>query len=267
MTRVFYYDVPPEGETRFTLTAGDRYYREIWQCQICHHFISLTDLDLSNLYQENYVSSTYGEKGIKETFERIISLPPEQSDNIGRVQCIVDFATQYFPASTFFENFTPRILDVGSGLGVFPYQIARHGWNVTALDPDPRFVAHITDAIGVKAVCGDFLELEENLGEFDIITFNKVLEHVENPVEMLSISRQYLRKRGSVYIELPDAEMAMLEGKDREEFFIEHFHIFSMASISLLATRSGFTPIAIERLQEPSTKYTLRAFLKIDSDL
>jgi hypothetical protein len=29
----------------------------------------------------------------------------------------------------------------------------------------------------------------------------------------------------------------------------------------MLADRAGFQPIAIERLQEPSTKFTLRAFL------
>jgi hypothetical protein len=29
----------------------------------------------------------------------------------------------------------------------------------------------------------------------------------------------------------------------------------------MLAERAGFRPIAVERLQEPSTKFTLRAFL------
>ena len=50
-------------------------------------------------------------------------------------------------------------------------------------------------------------------------------------------------------------------GAGREEFFVEHHHVFSPASIALLAMRSGFRVISIERLQEPSEKYTLRAFL------
>jgi hypothetical protein len=37
-----------------------------------------------------------------------------------------------------------------------------------------------------------------------------------------------------------------------------------LASIAMLALRSGFLVNCIERLQEPSTKYTLRAFLSRD---
>ena len=33
-----------------------------------------------------------------------------------------------------------------------------------------------------------------------------------------------------VYVELPDAEGAALHGPGREEFFIEHHHVFSAAS-------------------------------------
>ena len=90
----FVYNAPPEGETRFSFSS-DNYHREVWQCQICHHFVSTCDMDLSELYREDYVSSTYGEKGIRNTFDRIISLPPEKSDNIARVQRIVEFAENY----------------------------------------------------------------------------------------------------------------------------------------------------------------------------
>ncbi len=51
------------------------------------------------------------------------------------------------------------------------------------------------------------------------------------------------------------------DGPDREEFFIEHLHVFSMASLGLLAQRAGFAVDSAERLREPSGKYTLVAFL------
>jgi len=37
--------------------------------------------------------------------------------------------------------------------------------------------------------------------------------------------------------------------------------VFSPGSLALVAARAGFGPIAIERLREPSGKFTLRAFL------
>lgn len=48
---------------------------------------------------------------------------------------------------------------------------------------------------------------------------------------------------------------------DRQEFFIVHLHIFSMASLALMIDRAGFRALRIERLREPSGKYTLWAFL------
>ena len=93
------------------------------------------------------------------------------------------------------------------------------GWRGTALDPDPRAAAHARNVVGVNAVCGDFMTLAD-LGRFDAVTFNKVLEHVEDPVLMLARSRQHLADGGFVYIELPDGEAAAEDGPGREEFFI-----------------------------------------------
>ena len=68
---------------------------------------------------------------------------------------------------------------------------------------------------------------------------------------------------GFLYIELPDGESAVSdkEGFEREEFFIEHFHIFSMASMELLNSRTGLQSQSLERIREPSKKYTLRSFI------
>src|SRR5262249_16637895 len=151
------------------------------------------------------------------------------------------------------------ILDVGSGLCVFLNLMKQFGWSGTALDPDPRAVAHAREVVGVSAVCGDFRDTE--VPPHDVITFNKVLEHIRDPVPVLARASKFLSPGGFVYIELPDGEAAAQDGFHREEFFFEHFHVYSPASVALLATRAGFAPIAIERTREPSSKYTLRAFL------
>jgi SAM-dependent methyltransferase len=134
------------------------------------------------------------------------------------------------------------------------------GWECTALDPDPRAVEHAQLHVGVKAICGDFMTVWD-LGLYDLITFNKVLEHVPDPVGMLSKSREHLREGGLVYVEVPDGELAMVEGPEREEFFIEHRCAFSMTSLSLLARQAGFATQLIERVREPSSKYTLYVLL------
>lgn len=259
-TTVFTYTAPPGGETLFPFNTLGRYYREILRCTSCGHFISVSDMDVSSLYTEAYVSSTYGDEGIKRDFHRIISLPPEKSDNVGRVRRVVVFARRWFRNECLSRK--PRILDVGSGLCVFLYLMKQEGWNCTALDPDPRMVRHAQKTVGVPAVCGDFMKTD-NLGTFDAITFNKVLEHVADPVAMLARSRRFLRRGGFVYLEVPDGEAAAGDGPEREEFFIEHLHVFSPESIGVLASKAGFVPVQIERLREPSTKYTLRGFFSL----
>jgi 2-polyprenyl-3-methyl-5-hydroxy-6-metoxy-1,4-benzoquinol methylase len=134
------------------------------------------------------------------------------------------------------------------------------GWDGTALDPDERAVRHARQVVGVRSIQGDFLEATD-LGQYDVVSFNKVLEHVRDPVAMLTRAAQFLRPGGFVYVEVPDGEAAVVDGPGREEFFIDHHHVFSMASLALLAVHAGFRVRALERLQEPSTKYTLRAFL------
>ncbi len=260
LRRAWVYDAPPEGETRFELES-DAYHREIHQCQVCGHFISLGNFDLSRLYEGAYVGATYGREGMRRTFERIVALPPERSDNWGRVERILAFAKSYFQRPEFVGR-SPTILDVGSGLGVFPYQMQRSGWSATALDPDPGAVAHIVEVAGVSAVCGDFMKSAE-LGCYDAIAFNKVLEHVTDPVAMLAKSKSYLRSGGFIYVELPDGEAAAEAGFGREEFFIEHHHVFSLASLALLVSRAGLRGLVMERLREPSSKFTLRAFLAV----
>ena len=90
---------------------------------------------------------------------------------------------------------------------------------------------------------------------------NKVLEHVQDPIKMLSLTKDWVKQDGFVYLEVPDGEMSSLLGKNRGEFFIDHFHIFSIASVSIMANRRAFYIQNLSRLNEPSDKYTIRAFL------
>jgi 2-polyprenyl-3-methyl-5-hydroxy-6-metoxy-1,4-benzoquinol methylase len=256
---VFAYDAPPPGEVRFRFSATGAYAREVRRCEGCGHFLSLHAMDDSALYRDDYVSTTYGGEGLRAAFERIVALPPERSDNAGRVQRILAFAADHLPAPAR-DGRAPTVLDVGSGLCVFLHRMRAAGWVGTALDKDPRQVAHARDVVGVAAVCGDLLTAD-GLGRYDVVTFNKVLEHVRDPVRLLAASRRVLHPQGFVYVELPDGEAAVHEGPGREEFFIEHHHVFSAASVEVLAARAGFRALAVERLREPSRKFTLRAFL------
>jgi SAM-dependent methyltransferase len=217
--------------------------------------ISVHDMDTAALYEGAYVDATYG-KALVDAYARITALPSNRSDNAGRVQRVLRFAREHLAE----REGPPTILDVGSGLCVFLDRMKPEGWDCTALDPDQRAVDHAVMRVGVKGVCADFMNAGD-LGQFDVVAFNKVLEHVEDPVAMLAKAGNYCKPDGFIYVELPDGEAASEHGPEREEFFIEHHHIFSKKSLELLAQKTNFRSVCMERLQEPSTKYTLCVFL------
>jgi 2-polyprenyl-3-methyl-5-hydroxy-6-metoxy-1,4-benzoquinol methylase len=250
----FAYDAPPEGETRFDL--GDvAYARSYESCSLCGHWFARHTLDLTQLYRRDYVDATYGgAEGMRARLQRILELPPARSDNAGRVARIQAFAAARLPTGS------RRLLDVGAGIGVFPAAMKQLGWDVTALEPDQRTAQHLREVVGVRADTRDLAALDPGAGRFDAITFNKVLEHVEDPVRLLAAAPRLLAPGGFVYIELPDVAAAA-DGKAREEFFIEHHHVFSPASAALLAERAGLAVLSVERMREPSGKYTLCGFL------
>lgn len=253
---VFHYTHPPEIEVSFPRPAGEPYLREVWQFLPSGHFVSVHRMQVDTSYSGSYVDSTYkNEESMRAIYQRIISLPPERSDNFWRFNEIKQFAGSWFGRTSDLE-----LLDIGSGLGVFPSIVHKEGWRCAAVDPDERAVKHLTDTVGVDAIFGDFMTLDV-FKQYDIITLNKVLEHVPDPIAMLRRTLDWLKPGGFVYVEVPDGEIASHYGSEREEFTIEHLHVFSLASSAILATQAKYTVQAIARIHEPSSKYTIRLFL------
>ena len=249
-SELYAYSSPPEGETKFLIP--DKCYRRYYdQCQVCGHIFGRHSIDLSELYSAEYVNSTYGNKeGMALRFDKIMSLPKSQSDNQHRVDRILGFFSRH-------DVNGRLLLDIGAGLGVFPAAMRERGWSVTAIEPDPRSVSVIREKAQVIALTESLFDINPiELGRFDLITLNKVLEHVENPTMFLAKAAQLVADSGFIYVELPDVAAAS-EGMDREEFFIEHHHIFSPTSLCILAQSSGLRLIELTRVREPSGKFTL----------
>jgi SAM-dependent methyltransferase len=248
----FEYTAPPSGENQFSMLTGD-YHRTFWMCKNCGHYQASHPYELAELYKGNYNQSLYHGEKLRQSFERILSLPVQNSDNQNRIKFIQEFWRTY-------SCDQPQLLDVGSGTGVFPYAMSKAGWDCTASDPDVVVTQHLSE-LGLKALCGDFFHLQPHK-TFSLLSFNKVLEHVADPISMLQKAHHWLIPRGWVYVELPDGEIAARTGGEREEFFIEHYHAFSAASWELLVQKSGFQTQILQRLQEPSGKYTLRGLCR-----
>lgn len=257
LREILRYDAPPTGEIEFSFPG--EYQRSYNCCEICGHYFSCHDIDMKSLYESDYLSATYGGiEGVVEAFRRISTLPSERSDNHHRIERVSKFADQWLEGG----EIDKRLIDIGSGLGVFVFGMKSLGWQCTALDPDERFSQHARQNTGVDTLTCDFtLATFDNVGRFQCIALNKVLEHVEDPVGFLLKAKELLGDTGFIYVEVPDGEMASHDGGEREEFFVDHHHVFSSVSLSNMTVRAGLALQQLGRLREPSGKFTLFAFL------
>ena len=107
--KVFIYNSPPISEIPFKRQDNEAYHRIVLQFYPSKHFISVHDMNVLTTYEGEYVSATYGDSKLtKSTFDKIISLPNNKSDNVGRFEKIKEFTDNWFPS-----NYIP-ICDIGS---------------------------------------------------------------------------------------------------------------------------------------------------------
>lgn len=246
----------PKGEISFKLNG--KYIRRYYKCKICDHHISDHNYDLESLYSGDYVNSTYGNyKGLKKKFDKINKLKPLKSDNYNRCLRINSFFSKIN------KNF--KTLDIGSGLGIFPKKLKSKKFkDITLIETDEINIDFLKNYLNFKKTYKKQSCLKNK--NFDFITLNKVLEHIDNPFLFLKKYLKNLKKYGYIYIEVPDLDAREDQiGYNREEFFIEHHHVFSITSLILMLTKLNLKILKIKKIKEPSSKYTVFCFAqKID---
>ena len=247
---ILIYDSKPLGETDFKINKK-QYKRSYSKCKNCNHYFANHSYDLEKLYQKNYSKFTYGtQKKIFNTFNKIINLPVSKSDNKNRVKRV---------SKDIKKNFV--CLDVGSGLGVFPYELKKKDIKVYCLEKDKSLNIHLKKL--KLNVINYSIFPKKKIFKYDLITMNKIIEHIENPKLFIYKFLTLLKKKGYLYIEVPSINALKSKlGKKSEEFFIEHFHVFSKKSLEIFLKNINLKIVYIKNIRENSGKYTVIALAK-----
>jgi SAM-dependent methyltransferase len=95
-----------------------------------------------------------------------------------------------------------RLLDVGSAHGWFIEAAQERGAQVTGIEPD-RVVAALSRVRGAVRQ-GFFPEVLSAREQFDVITFNDVLEHLTDPAAAVRAAFDHLVPGGLLSINIPD---------------------------------------------------------------
>jgi len=237
------------GENLFGL-GEKKYLRKLYKCS-CGHFYNFHKhaAFLKKVYKNNYACISH--KNLNTKFNFIESLK-KKSSNFQRVKFLKKKI-----------NIDSYILDIGSGIGVFPYEMKKNGFKIDASETNEEMIKFMQSK-KINAFFLNILNSKLNISnKYDVVTLNKVLEHfeLEKIVIVLNRIKSFLNDNGMIYIEVPSVS-ASRESLDRQEFYFEHFNIFSKKSFRLLMKNCGFRIVYLNDIYEVNKKYTIRAIVK-----
>jgi 2-polyprenyl-3-methyl-5-hydroxy-6-metoxy-1,4-benzoquinol methylase len=143
-----------------------------------------------------------------------------------------------------------RLLDVGCSSGAFLNTAIQLGFRAEGVEPAPEAAA-TAQAAGLNVRQGLLQEAGYAEGQFDAITLFEVIEHLQQPLELLQECRRILRPGGILLIGTGNAaswSMAAM-GARWEYLHIAkhggHVSFFSPESLASLGQRAGFEVAAV----------------------
>lgn len=104
-----------------------------------------------------------------------------------------------------------EILSVGCGSGITEHELIKRGATVTGIEPDPH-AASQSRANGIQVHQGRAEEMLAKMTHrrFDCIIFADVLEHMENPEDILGSALALLEQDGIVVVSVPNFRHLMV---------------------------------------------------------
>ena len=151
------------------------------------------------------------------------------------------------------------LLDVGCDRGYFLDEARRWGISAVGMEPSEQGRDY-AKSIGLHVT----QSLEEYDGRhFDIITMWHVLEHISDPLSMLSDLHSRLEPGGRIHIRVPNfASFSSHLLGSAWIWFQPHNHVFhySIRSLSVVLQTAGFE-LEFVRSQRPNSLLTLLEFL------
>jgi SAM-dependent methyltransferase len=101
-----------------------------------------------------------------------------------------------------------RLLDVGSAQGVLARKFTELGFEVTCIEGSAELAALGRDKCHEMIVADLDKPLPQLTGQFDVIVYGDILEHLRNPLEVFKGFNRYLRPNGRVIVSLPNVAHA-----------------------------------------------------------
>lgn len=144
-------------------------------------------------------------------------------------------------------------IDIGCGTGEIPLAAKRLGYKVKGIDANIEHVK-FAKGKGINVIC-DYLNdqnIASNLKYGNIISLFNLLEHIEDPKEIIKNIGNNIDEGVYVVIEVPRhpsisslSNLLFNENVSRHIYPPDHMHIFTEKSLSIVIENGGLKPVSI----------------------
>jgi SAM-dependent methyltransferase len=134
------------------------------------------------------------------------------------------------------------ILDVGAGAGLLARAAQQQGLTPTGIEPSRWLIEQAARVMGVALVHGTLPHPSLADRKFDLVFAIDVIEHVDDPIALLTNIKNYLQNDGVAVISTPDRDSvaARILGSRWWHYRIAHIGYFNRKSLHTAARQSGF---------------------------
>jgi SAM-dependent methyltransferase len=149
-----------------------------------------------------------------------------------------------------------RLLDVGAHAGRFVSLARKAGWAAEGLELNPQTAAYAAERTGASIRQLNVHEVDVSSAAFDAITVTDVLEHIPDPVRVLTRAAALLAPGGCIAVKVPCGRSQLtkevwrgrLSSRYRPTVADNLVHVshFSPSSLTRALERAGFTDIRVE---------------------
>lgn len=162
-----------------------------------------------------------------------------------------------------------RLLDIGSGSGVFLKLASRNGWEVQAIEPQQSAADYCERHFGVKPYVGLIEEIAIRAASFDVVTLWDVGEHVHTPLEFIDRCADLVVPGGLLALSIPNASgypARLFRGNWRYVMFT-HLSYFTIPFVySVMSKRNLHLQWADHTIKAQSLLQGIAALLRFDVD-
>ena len=141
-----------------------------------------------------------------------------------------------------------RLLEVGCGNGRQLGRMAQAGWQVEGIDFDEDAAARVR-SLGIPVRVGELADAGYPADQFDAIILSHVIEHVQDPVQLLVECRRILKPGGQLVLATPNADALGHCWYGRAWLGLDpprHLVVFTARSLAAAARSAGFSVMTVK---------------------